>query len=244
LQKASIGVYFYQLQKASKLLIKELSMIKLYGLPVSNNISKVRYCLSYLGLDYEIVPINPMKGENKTDEYLRISPTGKIPAIDADGFTLFESNAINRYLATTNNSELYPTDPKKRAKVDSWLDFGSIHIGSAQGRVTFNRVFAPVFGTEVDEASLKQGLEFLDKFLPIVEKQLAKSAYIAGDTLSIADLNLLAIFDPFELASVSLEAYPSITKWRNELKSADFYQKCYKDFTQFVTEAMSAMSAA
>ena len=83
-------------------------MIKLYGIGLSFNVSKVRYCLNYLNLKYEWVQTNPIAGENQAVEFLRISPTGKIPAIEIDGLQLFESNSINRYLAAVNNCPIYP----------------------------------------------------------------------------------------------------------------------------------------
>lgn len=215
-------------------------MIKLYGIGLSSSVSKVRYCLNYLGLAYDWVQTNPMQGENQAPEYLESFPTGKIPAIDVDGFKLVESNAIIRYLATINHSPIYPADAKKRAIVDVWLDYCSIHVGHAMGRVLYNRAFAPMNGKPVDEASLQTGLDFLAKYFPIIEKQLTKSTYLAGNALSVADINLLSILDPCELVRISLAEYPRITRWRTGLKAQGFYQKCYKDFTQFMQEAMSA----
>ena len=216
-------------------------MIKLYGVGFSFNISKVRYCLNFLNLPHEWVQTNPIAGENKSPEFLDISPTGKIPAIDVDGFKLFESNAIIRYLAVINNSSLYPQDAKKRATIDAWMDYTSIHVGAALGRVLFNRVFAPMTGQNADQESLRVGLEFLDKYFPVIEKQLSQNPYITGKDMSIADISLLATLDPCELAQISaIDKYPLIKKWRTTLKSQVFYQKCYKDYSQFVQESMSA----
>jgi len=218
-------------------------MTKLYGMGMSFNVNKVRYCLNYLGLEYEWEQTNPMQGENKTEEYLKISPTGKIPAIQVDGISIFESNAINKYLATKNNSDIYPQDPKQRAVVDAWMDYGAIHIANAIGRVLFNRVMAPMMNAPVDESSINTGLEWLGKYLPICDKQLGENKYITGDSLTLADINLLAILDPAELAQIDLSPYSNVVKWRTNLKAQDFYQKCYKDYTQFVQEMMSAKSA-
>ena len=216
-------------------------MIKLYGLGLSFNVSKVRYCLNHLNLKYEWVQTNPITGENRSPEYLSLSPTGKVPAIEIDGFRLFESNAINRYLAVTHNSPLYPQDAQKRAVIDAWMDYASIHVGHAVGRVLFNRVFAPMTGQKADEESVKVGIEFLDKYFPVLEKQLSQNPYLAGRDMSLADINLLAILDPCELAQIkTIDKYPSLKKWRAGLKAQPFYQKCYKDYTQFVMEAMNA----
>ena len=215
-------------------------MIKLYGMGVSFNVAKVRYCLNHLGLKYDWVQTNPINGENKAAEYQEMIPTGKIPGIDIDGFKLFESGTINRYLATINSSPIYPQDAKKRATIDAWTDYVSIHVAQALGRVLFNRAFAPLTGQKVDQESLRVGLEFLDKYLPILEKQLSKNAYLAGSEFSLADINLLAILDPCEMVQISLQKYPKITAWRNALKSMPFYQKCYKDYVQFAQEVLSA----
>lgn len=215
-------------------------MIKLYGVGFSNNVNKVRYVLNQLGLSYDWAQTNPMQGETKAPEFLAITPTGKIPAIEVDGLKLFESNAIIRFLAVTNNSALYPADPGKRAVIDAWMDYSSIHVQQALGRIMFNRLFAPMMGQKVDEASLQTGLEFLAKYFPIIDAQLGKNAYIAGNELSLADITLLAVLDPCELCQVSLKEFANITQWRTKLINQPFYQKCYKDYTAYVQEAMSA----
>ena len=219
-------------------------MIKLYGMGLSSNVSKVRYCLNYLNLKYDWAQTNPIAGENQSAEFLNICPTGKIPAIEIDGLKLFESNSINRYLAAANNSPIYPQDAKKRAVVDAWMDYVAIHVAHALGRVLFNRVFAPMTNQKADQESLRVGLEFLDKYFPILEKQLSQNPYLAGKEFSLADINLLAVLDPCELAQIdSINKFPSLKKWRAGLKSQPFYQKCYKDYTQFVQDFMSAKAA-
>lgn len=215
-------------------------MIKLYGLGLSFNVSKVRYCLNYLSIKYDWVQTNPIAGENQAPEYLSMCPTGKVPAIDIDGFKLFESNSINRYLATINNSSIYPQDAKQRAVIDAWMDYVAIHVAHALGRVLFNRVFAPMTGQKVDQESIQVGLGFLDKYFPILEKQLSQNPYLAGKEFSLADINLLAVLDPCELTQISIDKYPALKKWRAGLKPQPFYQKCYSDYTQFVQDALNA----
>ena len=97
---------------------------------------------------------------------------------------------------------------------------------------------------EVDEKSLAFGLEMMDKYLPILNKQLGKNKYIAGSELSIADFNLLAILDPCEMVQIDLSPYQAIVSWRNNLKAQDFYQKCFKDYNEFVQSVMAAKTTA
>lgn len=216
-------------------------MIKLYGIGLSFNVNKVRYCLNYLGLKYDWIQTSPIAGENRTPEYLSIAPTGKVPGIDIDGLKLFESNAINRYLASSQNSPIYPQDLKKRATIDAWMDYTAIHVANAVNQVVFNRVLAPIINQKPSEDAIRNGLEFLDKYFPILDKQLSQNPYLAGKEFSLADIALVAALDPCELAQItSLEKYPAITKWRKAQKAQAFYQQCYKDYTQFMQEAMSA----
>ena len=79
-------------------------MLKIYGADLSGPANKVRFVANYLGLKYDYVVVKLREGEHQKPEFLKINPIGKIPAIEDDGFTLFESNAICRYLADKNNS--------------------------------------------------------------------------------------------------------------------------------------------
>jgi len=213
-------------------------MLTIYGMNLSGPALKVFYVANVLGLEYEQKGINIGEGEGQKEDYLKMHPAGKIPVIDDDGFYLFESNAIIRYLAQKENSSLYPTDLKRRVVVDQWIDFASLHIQNGVGRVLYNKVIAPKFKLEVDEASMKCGYEFCNRFLPIVDAQLGKSKYIAGDEISLADYVLLAHVDPLEAIEIDVKKYPNLNKWREPLRTQDFYQKVHK----FYGESMMAQS--
>jgi len=205
-------------------------MLKIYGSDLSSPANKVRFTANFLGLKYEYIKVDLRAGEQRTPEFLKINPVGKIPAIDDNGFLLFESNAIIRYLADNNSSSVYPKPVKERAVVDEWIDFGSMHVGAALGRVMYNRVFAPLRGLPADEASIKENLGFLDRFLPVVDQQLSGHKYLTGDKMTLADINLLALLDPAEVANVDLSKYKNIAKWRDDLRSQEFYTKCHKEY--------------
>lgn len=210
--------------------------MKIYGLDFSIPVLKVRYLANYMNLDYEPTDVNLAKGEGRSKEYLQKHPAGKIPVLEDGDFTLWESGAIIRYLARKENSSVYPEDIKAQAVVDQWLDFGSLHIMSAMGRVLFNKIMAPKFNLDVDEKSLQCGYEFLERFCPIVDEQLGKNTFLAGDTISLADFNMLAALDPCEVIEFDVKRFANIAKWRDELRQKDWYQKVHK----FYGEAMMA----
>ena len=215
-------------------------MLKIYGADLSSPANKVRFVANFLGLPYEYKRVSLRDGEHRKPEFLAIHPAGKIPVIDDEGFVLFESDAIIKYLASKQNSPIYPTELKKRALVDQWMDFVTIHVGGAMSKVLYNRVFAPVIKDEVDERSLQDGLNFLDRFLPVIESQLKKNKNLAGNEFSLADISLLANLDASEAAGIDLGKYSTITRWRNELKQKDFYQKVHKEYGESLKQMTKA----
>src|SRR5476651_1090709 len=189
-------------------------MLTIYGSDLSGPAIKVRLTASFLGLNYKWQALNLREGEHKKEWFLKINPVGKIPAIDDEGFHLFESNAICRYLCDKQSSALYPKDVKKRATIDQWIDYASFHIGANFMPIVYNRVFAPLRGMPVNEKAITDGLEFLKQYFPIIENQLTQHKYIASNAISLADIILLAFLEPVELAKIDLSAYPKLTSWR------------------------------
>ncbi len=211
-------------------------MLKIYGMPVSNNVNKVRYTANAVGLDYELIPVNLMEGEQRSEEFLKLNPVGKVPVIQDEDITIFESMAIARYLVNKTNSDLYPQDLKQRAVVDQWIDFSNIHVQGMLTRVLFNRLIAPMVGAEVDEDSLNFGLEMLEQYFPVLDNQLGVSTYLAGDNLTLADINLVAILDPAQAAGVDISGYQNLNKWFNSIKQQEFYQKCHTDYNEVLAQ--------
>jgi glutathione S-transferase len=205
-------------------------MLKIYGSDLSTPVSKVRFTAHALDLDYEYIQVNLRKGEHRTEDFMKLHPAGKIPVVDDDGFIVFESETIIRYLAIKHNSSLFPQDIKQRTEVDQWMSFANIHVGGAMFKILFNRVFAPIRNIPVDENALIDGVKFLDRFLPVVEKRLAIFPYLAGDNFSLADISLLSALDPVEVGQIGLSSYEALTNWRNVLKQKEFYTKCYKEY--------------
>ncbi len=202
-------------------------MLILYGTPLSSPANKIRFLLNYLAIPYEYKTVNLAAGEQKQADFLKINPYGKVPAIDDNGFKLAESNAILRYLADKHSSALYPKNLEERAIVEQWLDFAANHISLATSKVMYNTYFYRLANTAKDERSLQDGFLWLERYLPILEQQLTKHRYIAGNQLTIADFSLLAALDVAELIKLNLAAYPHLNTWRQQLMKEAFYQNCH-----------------
>jgi len=192
-----------------------------------------------LNLAYEYIRISIRDGENRTEQYLQMHPAGKVPVIDDGGFVLFESDAIIKYLASQKKSPLYPEDKKQRALIDQWMDFTALHVGSAMSKVVYNRIFAPMRNIPVDQNALTEGQQFLDRFLPVVDRQIAKGGYLAGKQFSLADIALLSVLDPAEISKVNLSAYPQIVQWRAGLMKKEFYTKCHASYSDVFNQFLA-----
>lgn len=206
-------------------------MLILYGADLSSPSNKVRFVANALALPYEYKKVAVRKGENRTPEFLKLNPVGKIPVIDDHGFVLFESNAIIKYLAQKNNSSLYPLALEQKSLIDQWMDFISIHIGGAMDKVLYNRVFAPMRGDVSDEKALSDGENLFHRFLPVVDNFLNLKEYLFGMPLTLADMALLATLDPTEVAGLDLAKYPNVKAWREKMQAKDFYTRCHKSYS-------------
>jgi glutathione S-transferase len=205
-------------------------MLKIYGLDFSPWVNRVRFKANQIGLDYDYISVDLLGGEGQSPEYKQLHPAGKVPVIDDDGFVLFESGAICRYLATKSTSPLYPNDVKSKAIVDQWTDYSVTHIAMAMQKVLFNSVIYKFMDKEQDKRSLEEGQEFLQRFLPIIDTQLSSTKYLAGDSISLADMILLAWLDPAEITEFDLSPHQHICTWRDQLKQESFYTKCYLNY--------------
>lgn len=202
-------------------------MITFYANKVSNNSNRVEYVLKLLEVPYTYKTMDFAK-DLKTPEFLAINPSGKIPALKDDSFTLFESNAINKYLCNKYNGEfLYPYDPALRAKVDQWIDFCSFYVGTPIGFVVFNRIFAPQIGVPVNESLITHGLKELDRYLPLIDNHLAHHPYFVGENMTLADLSLLATLQYGDAAKIDFTPYPHLLQWRAKLQTMNFYKEVH-----------------
>jgi len=206
-------------------------MLNIYGHFISMPSNKVRLCVSYLGLPHEYHHVDLQAGEHQSEDYLKINPAGRVPAIDDDGFLLSQSDAICKYMcALSGPSSFYPEELQKQAKINQWMNFCSQHVMAAMGRIYFNRVVAPMLGADVDEASVQTGLDMLGRDLPMIEAELKQHDFLVGDKFTLADINLAAALEPCEMAQVELSDYPAITKWRETIMNREFYKRVHAKF--------------
>jgi GSH-dependent disulfide-bond oxidoreductase len=168
---------------------------------------KVSIALEEMGLPYDVKLIDFATNEQKSDWYTKINPNGRIPALDDDGFTLFESGAILLYLAE-KTGQFLPTHVEARSRVVQWLMFQMSGIGPMMGQAN---VFLRYFPEKIQPAIDRYQREVLRLF-GVMDSQLAVNEYIAGD-YSIADMSLWPWVSGHDWSGVSIDAFPNLQRW-------------------------------
>ncbi len=207
-------------------------MLKIYHNPLSPPSCKVRYCANLLGLEHEGILVDLYKGEQVTEEFLKLNPFGKVPVIDDDGFVLFESDAIIRYLCRKQKSALYPSTYKQRARVDQWMDFSSMMLQMAVNKVFGQRLIMPRLGREPDQSQIDMGEAQFARYMPVYENLLSENKFVCGDEFTIADLALLSATDPVSLLNMDTLNFSAFNKWRKRLTIKAFYTDVHSHYGQ------------
>lgn len=193
--------------------------LKLYVFPPSPRSFKVLAAASYLDVEHEKCVVDLGKGEQRLPEFIAINPNGKVPALEEDGFCLWEANAILEYLASMRaDSGLLPEDRARRAQVAQWQCWSLAHWEPACAPVLFERCVKPLLGLgEPDIDAVERGLAAYARVAPILDSQLGKSRYVAGPELTVADFSLGAVLNLSEPAGFPLDESPNIRRWHGEL---------------------------
>lgn len=196
-------------------------MLKVYGRATSGNVQKVLFLLEETGVEYERLDYGRQFENTSTPEYLAINPTKKVPTLIDGDLSVWESHTILRYLATKSGSPLYPADPAARTSVERWMDWGLAAL---------NPVFLGGFRDAKKPAAERQPdtVANLLAELRILESQLAKSTWCAGEEISLADVALGPIVRRCIAFPFDLPALPHIAEWCKRLDARPAFKTATK----------------
>ena len=162
-------------------------MLRIWGRLSSINVQKVVWCADELGLDYERIDAGGKFGVNDTPEFLAKNPNGMVPVIEEDGFVLYESNPIVRYLcARAGDDALWPRELRARADVDRWMEWQSNTFTPATRDAFWQLVRMPA--EKRDAALVESSRVKSEKCARILEEHLSGRRFLTGDTFSAADI--------------------------------------------------------
>ena len=191
--------------------------IRLYESATSSNCQRVKIVLEEKGLNYQTVPIDLKKGEQKKPEFLKLNPYGKVPVI-ADGETvLYESIIINEYLDEKYpKPRLMPADPAGRGKIRISIDYGFRYINPFHWALR-EQLRKPE--SERDPAALAKGKKTMQDLLFRLEQEIANRPFLGGDAFTLLDAGLVTRFLQWEqFGLLSAPSLDRLSAWLKRMK--------------------------
>ncbi|MHB2241989.1 glutathione S-transferase family protein [Pseudomonas fluorescens] len=199
-------------------------MLRILGKASSINVRKVLWTCAELQLPFDREDWGSGFQATHTPEFLALNPCAMVPVIQDGDFTLWESNTIIRYLvANYPGADLYPTEPRARARVDQWIDWQASEL---------NRSWSYAFTSLVrrspdyqDSAALARGIEQWSKNMDILNRQLEKTgAYVSGERFSLADIPIgLSVNRWFE-TPLGHPDYPAVRTYYERLSQREGFR--------------------
>ena len=199
-------------------------MLKVWGRKNSSNVRKVLWCVEELALPYEREEAGGAFGVVDSSQYRALNPNGRVPMLEDDGFVLWESNVIVRYIAAQYGSDTswYQNDNRVRAQADKWMDWTSTSFA-----VAFRDVFWGILRTpaaEQDWAKINASINACAALLVIVDQALSEKPYLSGDEIGMGDIPLGSfIYAWFEMP-IERPSMPHLQAWYERLKLRPAYR--------------------
>jgi glutathione S-transferase len=195
----------------------EKRVLRIWGRISSVNVQKVVWAADEIGLAYERLDAGGAFGIVATPEYRRMNPNGLVPVIEDDGFVLWESNAIVRYLAAKHaTGTLWPEDLQRRADVDRWMDWQATTFTPAMRDAFWH--LARTAPEKRDAALVEASRAASEKAAAILDAHLAGRAYMAGEAFSPADIAVGCAAHRWLNLPLVREPRPQIERWYASLR--------------------------
>lgn len=186
-----------------------MSKPRLYGISGSRALRSI-WAMEETGINYEHVPTN-FRDDSKHPDYLAVNPNGRIPALVDGNLTLFESMAINLYLAKTYATSLYPTDPADEARTWQWSVWAISEIEPLQMQIVIQKLFTPEARRDADV--IERAGKSLGRPLNVLNDALADRDWLVGSSFSIADLNVAAVMQLLSAVDFDLSPFGHVKRW-------------------------------
>ena len=202
----------------------------IYGPSFSTYARTARLALEEKGVAYELRPVNIMAGEGQASEHTRRHPFGKVPAFEHDGFSLYESIAIARYIDRVfPGPALQPADPRQAARMDQIIAvIDSYAYGSIVGKLVWQRLVVPMQGGQGDEGVVQGAMDMVRLCLSEFERLKGSQPFLAGPSVTLADCFLAPIFGYLTMtpdADGLLSGAPGLRQWWQTMSERPSMQK-------------------
>jgi len=190
-------------------------MLKIWGRVNSVNVKKAMWCVQELGLKVERIDAGMQFGVVNTPEYRKMNPTGLVPTIDDDGFVLWESHSIVRYLCAKHSAgNLWPTDLRARADAERWMDWAFAFQG-AMRNVFWGLIRTPP--EKRDAKAIEEGRKKSAELAAILDQVLAHKPFVAGQSFTMGDIPIGCEVQRWMRVPIERPALPNLQAWFERL---------------------------
>jgi glutathione S-transferase len=198
-------------------------VLKIWGRINSVNVKKALWAADELGLKYERIDAGLHFGVNKTPEYLKMNPTGLVPTIDDDGFVLWESHTVVRYLAAKHGmGSLCPSELRARADAERWMDWAFTFQG-AMRNVFWGLIRTPP--EQRDPKAIEEGRKKSIELLAIPESVLSKQPYLSGSAFTMGDIPFGCELQRYMRVPIERPRFPNVDAYFERLRERPAYRK-------------------
>lgn len=185
-------------------------MLKIYG-PARSRASRSLWMAEEIGVPYEHIDFAGMEADERNEILTAVNPITKVPAIEDGDLKLFESMAINLYLAEKYGGELWPDNEPDRARTVQWSVFAMTEIEPPLVQLFLERIIHT--DGDRDEDNEAKALNDLARPMNVLDTHLDQQDYLLGDEFSTVDLNLASIFTLGQVARYDMAEYPNVENW-------------------------------
>jgi glutathione S-transferase len=200
-------------------------MLKIWGRNTSINVQKVLWAIGELGIAHERIDVGGSFGKNNEPPYLAMNPNGLVPTLEEhDGFILWESNSIVRYLAAKHGAgTLEPADPKLRARASSWMDWQLSVCAPAIHGLFWGLIRTPP--EKRNHAHIEESRKKTTAAMTILDAQLGKTAFVAGDAFSMGDIPVGLIAYRYRRLMPDWSGLDHLTRWYDGLEQRAAFEQ-------------------
>ena len=219
--------------------------MKLFADPISTTCRPVLLLAAETDADLDVVFIDLSKGAHLQPEYAAVNPNRAVPALQDGDFLLTESSAILKYVAEKIGSPAYPADLKKRAKINSLMDWFNTGFYRDFG---YGFVYPQLFphyknaDEKVQKAVLDAGRERTKKWLGVLDREIIgpKNKFLTGDQPTIADYFGAGILSLADVIRCDLSPWPNVQRWLKNMRALPSWEKVHKDYNEKLVEPTKA----
>jgi glutathione S-transferase len=188
-------------------------MLKIWGRNTSSNVQKAMFAVGELKLAYQRIDVGGAFGKNREAPYLAMNPNGLVPTLEEDdGFLLWESNTIIRYLAAKHGAgSLEPADLRTRALASKWMDWQLSVYGPAITPVFWGLIRTPA--EQRDHKAIADGKVKTTAAVKILDERFAKTPYAAGEAFSMGDIPIAIMSYRYRELVPDRPAFPNFERW-------------------------------